>query len=213
MSMTYEYADSAKGRADTKGMAPLKTQIIEALSSGGKSKSIVGPTFGGGGAPDSALFASQLLGCLSVGLSQQPALIDKVKTAGYKAPASELQDPAMLADKAWWNDVINVVQRAAPIVLSLVSGGSKDFNAIATSPEAQRHQDDKDWQNFVADLATQVMPMLVQALRGTKDFSQPGAVTLNIQIPANKPKGWFDDAVSAVTRIAPVVLPYVLAAI
>jgi hypothetical protein len=211
MSMTTGYADPTKGMASDP-FTPLKSQILAGLNAGGKS--IIAPPLDGGRLPDSAVVASQLLGSLSVALSQQPALIDKVQATARKAymvPA--VKDPTMLADKAWWNDVLSLVQQAAPVVMSLVSGGGKDFNAVASSPEAQRHQDDKDWQNFVADLATQVMPMLVQALRGTKDFSQPGAVTLNIQLPANKPKGWFDDAVSAVTRIVPIVLPYVIAAI
>ncbi|MXQ13104.1 hypothetical protein [Microvirga makkahensis] len=227
MSMTAAPADpvvafTGTTTSSSDPLAPLKSQIVAALSSPG-SKSIIGPSASGqfGGAQrDSAIAACSLFGSLAASLAQNPNLISQVQptiSKAYTTPA--LQDSSRMTDKAWWNDVLSVVQQAAPIALQIfnaVSGGRKDFNAVVNSPAAQRHANDKDWQNFVADVLTQVTPMLVHALRGTKDFTQPGAVTLNIRPPANiqgDQKGWFDDAMSFVGDALPVVLPIVMSLI
>jgi hypothetical protein len=200
-------------------LAAIKGRITEALASAGSAKG-----FGLGTTPafqhDGAVVASSLLSSLTAAMAQQPSVAAQMQVGGKGPTSTTLQDPSVVLDKAWWNDVISAVQQAAPVALSIINavngGGGKDFIAISQSPEAQRHADDKGWQNFVGDLVTQVTPMLIQALRGTKDFTQPGAMMLNIQPPANIPgdeKGWFSDALHVVTQAIPVVLPAVMAAL
>src|SRR5262249_45796601 len=63
--------------------------------------------------------------------------------------------------------------------------------------------------DFVTDILTNVTPLLVQALRGTKDFSQPNALTLDIKPPTNikgDPKAWWNDVFSVVSDALPVVV-------
>jgi hypothetical protein len=211
MSMTM----TTPGTADAT-LAALKGRVVEALASG-SSKSL---NLGSIGQSDIATTAGSLLSSISATLAQQPALLASMQPSINKAfSTASLDNPMQVIDKSFWGSVLHIVQGAAPIALSVISsvaGGSKDFNSVAQSPEAQRHADDKDWQNFVADLLTQVSPLVVHALRGTKDFSQPGAVTLNLQVPTNikgDAKGWFDDAMKFVGQALPTVLPLVLSAI
>jgi hypothetical protein len=208
-------AMTTPGTADA-ALAALKGRVIEALASG-SSKSL---NLGSSGQSDIATTAGSLLSSITAAMMQQPALLASMQPSINKAfSTASLDNPMQVTDKSFWSSVLHVVQQAAPIALSVISsvaGGSKDFNSVAQSPEAQRHADDKDWQNFVADLLTQVSPLVVHALRGTKDFSQPGAVTLNLQVPANikgDTKGWFDDAMKFVGHALPTVLPLVLSAI
>jgi len=209
MSKTIDSPSASAGQAvDLKGM------IVTALGKSGGTPPL------SLGTQDTAITASTLLSSITTAFMQQPNLLTQMQPTIQKSFATpSLQDPMLVLDKSFWGSVCHIVQQAAPIALSVISslsGGSKDFNAVAQSPEAQRHADDKDWQNFVADVLTQVAPLVVHALRGTKDFSQPGAVTLNLQRPANikgDEKGWFDDAMKFVGQALPTVLPIVMAAL
>jgi hypothetical protein len=199
-------------------LGPLKSQIKAALSGGGAKSLDLGLHVGA--QQDTGIAAASFLASMTAALAQQPNLITQLQSTMQKAYTTPIiQDPMRLNDKSWWNDVFHVIQQGAPIALQIfnaVSGGRKDFAAVVSSPVVQRHANDKDWQNFVADLLTQVTPLMVHALRGTKDFSQPGALMLNIQPPTNiqgDPKAWWNDVLQFVGDALPVVLPIVMSVI
>jgi hypothetical protein len=99
-------------------------------------------------------------------------------------------DGAPIRDKAWWNDVFNVVTQVAPVVIGALSG-QKDLTERSAA-------DEKAFWDDVRQIASTTLPVLLQALSGgAKGFADGEPV---------RDKAWWNDVFNVVRQVAPVVI-------
>ncbi|MEP7089391.1 MAG: hypothetical protein ABI776_04720 [Nocardioidaceae bacterium] len=178
-----------------------RKQLLSALTSSSSGNTgIVPPST----RHDATSMATSLLGAY-----QSTALADPGKAfrPSNKDYVGRIDDPTAITQKAWWDDVWNIVQTVAPVVIDAVSKDYQppkpDLNAIAASiPESRRS--DSDFMDYATALTFTLGQGTVQAMQGSSDRPDLPAA------PAGKDKGWFDDVCHFVSQAAPVVLPIVM---
>jgi hypothetical protein len=160
---------------------------------------------------DATMMASTMLAAYQVGAKVNPSKAFKAKD--YK-PAVRLSDSSVLANKAWWNDVFDVIEVIGPVVVNALS---KDYqpqppmlaDVIQRLPPERRN--DKDFVDYATSLLLALAQTTVQALDPQKAFSNGGSARYTIpDPPPGKDKGWFDDVCDFVSDAAPVAVPIIL---
>lgn len=173
-----------------------KKQIVAAFSSGPGP----GPLGSSGTASDATSMAASMLAAYQGAAAAQPA---KAFQPG-KGFSTLVSDPTQIADKSWWDDVWNIVQTVAPVIIDAVSKDytppKADLKAIIQALPEER-KNDPDFAEYATTLALTVGQGTAQAMSGSA--ARPDLPPA----PAGKDKGWFDDVCSFVSKVAPVVLP------
>jgi hypothetical protein len=188
----------------------LKKQFETAFA-GGK-----GPEFKDFAAADAALadatkMASVMLSGYQIGAAVNPSKAYKAKD--FK-PSVRLSDPSQLANKSWWNDVIDVIEVVGPVIVNALD---KDYrpqppqlaDVIQRLPAERRN--DKDFVDYATSLLLALAQTTIQALDPQKAFTNGGSARYAIpDPPPGKDKGWFDDVCDFVSDAAPVAVPIIL---
>ena len=105
----------------------------------------------------------------------------------------------------------------APFGPVFLDAMSKDFKPVPVgwndvlAAVPQERLQDKDWLDFAAHVLSTLVPAAVEAMQGTKDFTDPASVP-DIAIPPRKDKGWFTSALNFAATAAKIVVPLVLVA-
>ncbi|MDB5770681.1 MAG: Caspase protein [Burkholderia sp.] len=114
--------------------------------------------------------------------------------------------PSDLANKDFWSFASSVVRFGVPIITSVLGKDFKQPTAediFAAAPSSLTN--DKDFWDFLSSALNTVVPAVVDAING-KDFQ----VDTLPAVPEGKEKGWFDDVMSVVAKVAPLVIAAVL---
>jgi hypothetical protein len=161
---------------------------------------------------DSAVaLAASLCAAARDAISQNPNL--QPKTAAKAISPVMVDDPAEIT-KSWFTSVLHAVTTFGPVFLDAMS---KDFKPVPVgwndvlAAVPQERLQDKDWLDFAAHVLSTLVPAAVDAMQGTKDFTDPASVP-DIAIPPGKDKNWFTSALNFAATAAKIVVPLVLAA-
>lgn len=189
----------------------LADEIEKALAGGdgGKAKSgylsgVAAPAYG------ATTVAASLLSAYHSAALTNPT--KAVKAKGLP-PQIEVRDPSVVADSKFWDTLWDVVQVVGPVVVNALSKdyqpASKNLNSIIQSvPEHRRN--DKDWVDFATTLLLNLAQGTVQAISGTKDFTDPATRPPVPKPPPGADKDFFSDAWDFVQDAAPVAMPIIL---
>lgn len=173
-----------------------KKQIVAAFTDGTGSGSVGSSS----AASDTTLMGASLLAAYKGAAAAEPS---KAFQPG-KGFTTLVSDPTQITDKSWWNDVWNVVQTVAPVIIDAVS---KDYTPPKPDLKSiiqglpQERKNDPDFVDYATTLALTVGQGTVLAMSGSS--SRPDLPTA----PPGKDKGWFDDVCGFVSKVAPVVVP------
>lgn len=163
------------------------------------------------GNSDAAQFAASLLAAYQTAAVVNPR--KAIKPSGKAFNSLTLEDPAAVATKDWWSDVLSIVSQVAPVVINALS---KDYeppkpalrDVIDALPAKRRN--DKDWTDFATQLLLIAAQTTVQALSAQKDFSKASDLPDLPQPPVGVDKDWFDDVCHFVAQAAPVAIPIIM---
>jgi Caspase domain len=187
-------------------LTTIAQQIANEMKSHNGAKSFTTPSGDDQYWGDVINFASLLTPALAQATASKKGFHTKALTVETFA----LADAGHLQDKAWWNDVLAVVQQVTPVVIGALSGG-KEFQAQSELTDVRpEHLQDKAWWNDVLNIVTQTTPYILNAINGSKDFKVGSAAAdapaITVSSEHMNDKSWWSDALKVGAKLAPLVI-------